>query len=386
LTLRLLGKLGGRNRQFLREPLLVVDPMRPIESSPSHISIECSWNMIEGDAKEAAAKETISIPLPLKRCVKVLKKIALAETIGGTAAVQVSEKSLDELSMESMWDDCSRLWTESFLSFNSAAYSKCVMERTKASQVLACFAILRSSLGMLSTMHVDDDDAVLSSEFNMVFLGLMYACMIGTTKQEGFELLKSTAFEADSAAFTESLVHFLAEEPNPLAISVGLELLNHVAQTRSKQSLELQSDILSALCGQCASCKWSNRPGLQDAICCVLENMKLEQSQKHEMELLTTAFVCIKSVPNELSNASAQALCFFVKICMSLYGTPCCQDNSSMCPFVWDALSGSEAKDADDTNISSLLARRQSELAYRPSDEVLRLLIVEMVSSEFSAR
>ena len=68
LTLRLLGKLGGKNRLFLQQPM---DLPRENERNKYDVrlKIDCEWN----------SSSKFSLPLPLERAVFVLEKLSSFE-------------------------------------------------------------------------------------------------------------------------------------------------------------------------------------------------------------------------------------------------------------------------------------------------------------------
>ena len=89
LTMRLLGKLGGRNRRFLREPL-DVSFSAPIKGEGLFMSVPCSWSpnhefigssefaedaRDESDTKDGNANDEYRVPLPLERAVEVLRLV-----------------------------------------------------------------------------------------------------------------------------------------------------------------------------------------------------------------------------------------------------------------------------------------------------------------------
>jgi hypothetical protein len=91
LTLRLLGKLGGKNRKVLREPIDICDPTS-FKEYAQRLGVECSWAVAENTNATVANMETsdksidvankeesvsggenqsFTLQLPLERCVQV---------------------------------------------------------------------------------------------------------------------------------------------------------------------------------------------------------------------------------------------------------------------------------------------------------------------------
>jgi hypothetical protein len=57
LTLRLLGKLGGKNRKVLREPIDICDPTS-FKEYAQRLGVECSWAVAENSNATVANMET----------------------------------------------------------------------------------------------------------------------------------------------------------------------------------------------------------------------------------------------------------------------------------------------------------------------------------------
>ena len=100
LTLRLLGKLGGKNREFLREPMLLSEQPK---SNMSTLEVQCSWAKTDGDHEST---DSFVLSVPLFRCLRLLKLIAhtrqrathFEPTEPGKAGSKVKE-----------WADCDKL-------------------------------------------------------------------------------------------------------------------------------------------------------------------------------------------------------------------------------------------------------------------------------------
>lgn len=70
LTLRLLGKLGGKNREFLREPMNLPAGPEMIDGS---CSVKCRWNKVDGFL--CSSKSSFALPYPLGRCLRLLRYV-----------------------------------------------------------------------------------------------------------------------------------------------------------------------------------------------------------------------------------------------------------------------------------------------------------------------
>lgn len=76
LTLRLLGKLGGKNRLFLQGPMAIRTVIKEEVIWPN---LRCKWNRIEvedGNAKLGVEDGFFSLKVPLERAMIVLKSVA----------------------------------------------------------------------------------------------------------------------------------------------------------------------------------------------------------------------------------------------------------------------------------------------------------------------
>jgi len=372
LTLRLLGKLGGKNRQFLREPLLVFHPSSTNDQYSRllsrTLSVQSSWDSSEHDG--GGLLPSVDVPLPLDRCIEILKLIA----VGGSSSDLNKQTGADQVDRVTehpavviSWENRAKLWTDRLEYVDFSTYSKDVMERTKDSQAQACLAVLQKAVTKLSECSTQDDvlenrDTLsMDTEFRLVYLGLLHACLLDATKGDACATLQALMFRPGrDAAFCASFVQFLAE-PSEAVTAVGRDLLHFIEQRNREESTALQDMILSALCGNCVSQNWGNRTGLRKVVCYLLKMMGRERCRSHEVELINTALVCVKSVPREVSSASVEALRFFVKVCVTLYDAPCRQDASSTPPIVWDVLeitdeirqTNSENKKNSDTDTGS---------------------------------
>jgi hypothetical protein len=82
LTLRLLGKLGGKNRTFLRAPMLLSTDS-PSNNGDFLPSIECSW-------KQKEDTNSFSLQIPLRRAMAVLEKVSMVPSDKFVAASSIS--------------------------------------------------------------------------------------------------------------------------------------------------------------------------------------------------------------------------------------------------------------------------------------------------------
>ena len=74
LAVRLLGKLGGSNRQFLRDSMTIVEYQEPT----TYVDVECKWKA-PTDAEITGSE--FKLPVSLNDCVSMLKSMALSVEI-----------------------------------------------------------------------------------------------------------------------------------------------------------------------------------------------------------------------------------------------------------------------------------------------------------------
>lgn len=516
LTLRLLGKLGGKNRRVLREPMDVCEP-RKFEEAASHFLVECSWAIpdngvaaSEGNAdgvpaldEEAAASESFPLPLPLERCVEMLKLVASSYKSETSTKLESSKK--DAPAVEFTWKESKKLWDAQIEKIDLLPYCMDVVEQTKRSQAEAALIVLRSTLVLLIDVEKCDLDEIdisgignidegseshnavemdssigletassdaksHSSQLQNIGRGLMFGCCIDSVRDEAMALLKglythlllvvmsyqkslvridangsaivhqSSAEEgkestdsqldlfegelgalkpfgyfdqagplrhkADPMTLNSSLAQFLTES-SQRSIKVGLEILKFVldlpqrlrpkvddsdggqSQTRphfaglDRGSLMFLENMLSKLCEQCISTDWNRREGIYEGICAIVERLGPEWSRKYEIELMNVALFSVKSAPREMSAAAIRAFQFLVQVCSGLYGIPKLQASGEG-SLVWDILAVTGDKDEPtrppDKKTDS--PATSNDPVFRPSEEVLHILITEMASTK----
>ena len=134
LTLRLLGKLGGKNRAFLQAPMVMPEKEESIKGCPS---VECSWNSLADDTAET---DTFSLEIPLKRAMDVLKKVSEIpqDKLFGR------KKNLGLVHIQSLLSTENYLGTEYLSLFKDS-----VLYETAAEQANAAFIVLRIATSMV---------------------------------------------------------------------------------------------------------------------------------------------------------------------------------------------------------------------------------------------
>ena len=190
LTLRLLGKLGGKNRQFLREPM-ALNLNQPDGYDVPELSIECAWSLSSDvdhmEAEQQAATKEIqlpegvddrekpnegpnvtgsnvkeegkfALPLPLDRAVEVLQ-IVSSSSLGNTGkCTSTKEGNLDirgEYLETVNWREPQKLLMARIEEVDLKSYCKGVMEETMSCQADAALTILTGALA--AVLEVKED-------------------------------------------------------------------------------------------------------------------------------------------------------------------------------------------------------------------------------------
>lgn len=231
LTLRLLGKLGGKNRCFLREPLDVMSFKRedvplslPFEWSSGHESADEDRDEGKKDeSNEATVEEAeIKITLPLQRAVEVLKLIALSSVHDEMLSQKEEETGDDTTSCVKLkWEDFRKLRTVEPDQVDINEYCADVVAQTKGRQAEASFRVICSALAAILDVEETESDMATNrcldsttptehaasgngdepidiesqrqalrsqkartATLKTICKGLMYACAIESTKEE----------------------------------------------------------------------------------------------------------------------------------------------------------------------------------------------------------
>jgi hypothetical protein len=402
LTLRLLGKLGGKNRQFLREPVTLSGRSDAMDYCLP-MTFKCSWKTsskqeLVGSSTSNDDADSLDLPLPLNRCVDMLKFIALSWRDGETSAEKVysSSSSAPEVPATTnattkefiAWKDSARLWECNLDQLDFEAYSMDVVDQTKDSQASACLRIVETAVNIFCSKQNDAMEietrvrrslGELQAESRLVHskatcLALLFACIIDSTKNEAWGLLKRLVADVDAKVVASAIAEFLSQ-PTHEAVDVSLKLLDEfVAEAKTvPQMANLLESVVASLCDGCSSNLWGTQSGVQAAICFLMEKQSSEWAKKHEVKLLNAAILSVKSGPRELSIAAARGTHFFIRVCSELYGCPWKGDDEDGENLLWDDLSVNatiEARGANQTKGSSS----------QPCDEVVQLAIHEIAS------
>ncbi|KAL3925906.1 MAG: hypothetical protein SGILL_000083 [Bacillariaceae sp.] len=93
LTLRLLGKLGGKNRQVLRDPIDICDPKSVASRMKDDFGLEVELmpgriHEHDGASREMDDNQSFEIQLPLSRCVELLERTAFVQSLSRKESIQ----------------------------------------------------------------------------------------------------------------------------------------------------------------------------------------------------------------------------------------------------------------------------------------------------------
>lgn len=365
LTLRLLGKLGGHNRRFLREPLLLTDRSDKVEVC--ELMAECSWNV--GDSR-GANELAASLPLPVESCLEILKLLAVAESVKAVVdetedqeenGVGPGSTNTEEEKEVLSWDQCDLLWSKSLDVIDFKAYSVNVRDETRHRQAQSALRVVRASFEIL--LEATDEPSGYEEESDrlttdrQIILAFLYSCCIESLQKEALELAHKAIHSLSIPALTHSISLFVGEA---IVVSkeVATKLYEFVMETEidSFDKLEFWNASIRSLCTSCCSSSWEKQQGCHWAICHLIERLGRKWAFEHEMILFTTSMQSLTSIPRELSGACIEAVSFFVRICVGLYGEPRGTVLSSNGTH-WDVFSGCHVRK---TKVNDDAARQES--------------------------
>lgn len=231
LTLRLLGKLGGKNRRVLREPIDIADPNTFELNSLENISLKFKWSANStGDAEdvlneaEGSLKESFKINLPIQRCLELLKRLShvnvFDSVLTSSGETSLSKEKEGEPDGGSSYD-VAALLSDDIGDIDLFSYCTNVTKETTLSQVKAALQVLRCALTKIINMpngnlaeidfkgtadNMDTEVQIRSgtfdmqtiasglskynSEFNTIVLGLMFGCSFAPIREKQISFVK----------------------------------------------------------------------------------------------------------------------------------------------------------------------------------------------------
>ena len=212
LTSRILGKLGGKNRYALQEPMNL-----DIENTMHHrspLNMKCSWASVQNGTNaidEASEKEEdfvkFMLPLPLEQAVKVLEMITSVPRPSVTRAK--IDKTTDDLN--NLWDSFSTHFKVEELDMKE--FENDLIGKIEARQAHSAFIVIRSALSAvidLSGENATDAESLeeiqkrkeegsrhnnwkkdsKTASLKLIGMGLFYATAYDLLKDEAIILLE----------------------------------------------------------------------------------------------------------------------------------------------------------------------------------------------------
>lgn len=387
LTLRLLGKLGGKNRQFLREPMVLCESMSL--RVDSGVFVSCFWPNhdvdamdVDGESKGPTISPT-SLQLPLGECVSTLRSVSLARCAKN--GPDVDARTAEQ------WKDEMYLWECKIEDFDVDSYSRVVIEETQDDQAFAALAVLRTAMKIvLETGDQNQTESQGITDAQQVCVGLLFACMVEVTKDSAWTLLKDFVARIDCKTLSKSLSSFVSE-PSSVAANIGESLLRFLLGDGgggSGKDGSFCDTLICTLCEVCCASDWGKQTGPQKLICVMLTELGTEWSRKHEVKLIRATLLPLKTVPRELSSAAIESLKAFICVCHTLYGDLWRDADGDIDETIQrDMLEPSLGSKGEEgrTGVSGggEDPKHASEThATRPCDEVFRIIVFDLASPQ----
>jgi hypothetical protein len=389
LTLRLLGKLGGKNREFLREPLLLCHNYDNKRDDDPMLMVNYSFPPSAGLStvnKEVGDGNNLQIRLPLDRCLAILKMIAIGR--GSKLNLETSgsheTKIIDgtPTRVEICWEDSARLWDEKLEDVDMTQYSEAVIAKTRESQAMACMNILRAAANIYNQPA---NEQVRSKEFifqrqqvlkRQLCLALLYAAMVDVTALEAKNIWYALAASSDTIPIRNSLMDILCD-PSLKNAAIGVEMIHRLVDAAVHPD-ESIGKFMADLCKTCSSLAYAEKKTIQEAILALMLRMGQKWCRTWELELVNAAMVSVKSVPRELSGVAVQSFEFLVRVCATLYGSPWKSGTSDRKAFIFDAFAvkgdkvgSSVSEDIYDRSSRDKSGGGSTEMRFAPVDALL---------------
>lgn len=229
LTLRLLGKLGGKNRRVLREPIDISEANSFNDFSDEQLGLDLAWSVdnvnetgqVGTGRCRPPSDTTFFVQLPLQRCMEILRRAAISSDTKPVPRTHSTE-GLQGRPIE--WKDSDTLLGQNVESINLVSYCRGVIEETKLSQVESSLQVLRTSLTMIMDVEsgapivVDSRESARSerpdtsptdenkesfdmqtiaarlarynADFHTISLGLMLGCTIEAIQDKELQFMK----------------------------------------------------------------------------------------------------------------------------------------------------------------------------------------------------
>ena len=412
LTLRLLGKLGGKNREFLRQPMTIAN-MSELDSS----TVTFCYHLSKGENHMDVESDPVELRIPLGRCLRLLKSVA--NSVDESEPDETEKTVIPDAEVKE-WSERDLLWTCRMADVDFAAYNASVSKSVKDRQAAACFRVAHASLSAEisfrktadthSTVMVPIGDPALEDSCTL----LLYSCLLESPEGKAWKSLRQWVSTLAPTVLSSSFVRLLCEAP-PGVEHVGTEVLKMVFALKDDDFDEAltREDVLDIflvkICEGYICSSWNKHGAFQSLLLMMVESMDSPWRRKHELRLVNTSFVVFKSIPLELSSASVRAASFAIEISRSIYNVCLATEGD----FIWDSLPISSRetlqekqaaeesksltlKEGEDHNAkpavvgakevgkSSNLSSR--EPPSRPCEDVFRIILQDLASMQQLAR
>lgn len=369
LTLRLLGKLGGRNRDFLREPLPVAI-QEHVDDCPK-IMFNVEWPNSNGRGNDC------TLSFPLSRCKKMLELLVSRDTHESDQTVAYPPGSITmdhERVLFAKWGDLA----PDIELRSSKSLDEEFIGATLAKQCEACMYMIENLVNSILSPSVTVGSAPETRHQTIVTLChcLLLAASTEYAVTAATALLDRLCLPENRKALYEGLVLSLSSDCcKKILTDTGIATL----QKWLNQEDVDYGCIFELLCREVCSVKQTD--GLRKAILLVIERAGPATCRQHELMLVNTAIVAVKCTAREMSNELIGSLHFFFQVCFGLYGKPWSNTETEEL-FVWDTLSLEAFQRPCNATHKSLSGEGMSQ----PSDGVLKLVLSELSSHHQATR
>eukprot|EP00977_Amphora_coffeiformis_P007308 scaffold1581_cov169-Amphora_coffeaeformis.AAC.44 len=394
LTLRLLGKLGGKNRQFLREPLQL--PSNSLNAPGDVVSFQCRWTDTPADdGATLTGQGHFSISVSISRCVELLRNLAIVSTRKLETSENIGESDIDREVI--LWKDSDRLWDCEMEKVDYDAYLVNVMDETKSDQAVACVQVIVAAISFFNAtaekssppnasalyekrqQELDKEDCEMKIKSSL--LGLLYGTMIQASAEIAWNALEPSLSSVQPSLAASAISDFFSVPTDKLT-KAGLDIVENILKGgkyfQEERREEFLESLVACLCDLSSVGVWKERVGPQKALLFVLGCLERDWMRKHEFRLITAGFLAVKGVPRELSVAAAESIRFFVELCVLLYGAPLLSQTTEECRL--DPMLRYPYKKEERSKRESLPE------GVAVSDEVVKLVVQELGSQQQTTR